>query len=470
MAKGSKSKNKKRQKVVKYKRRPRAAAAIFAVVLFYIIAFIIMYMSKSKVQTYEVDLGSLTSNATFTGIALRTEKIVNSNYSGNINYYQKEGGRVKVGDTVYTVDETGRVSQILSQYKKSDENSLSKQDLSTIKSMLNNIKENYDGSNFGDIYDLKTELNSAVLQSMNESIIANLDSIVSSTGSQNLFQTVAAEETGTVAYYTDGYEDITPEKLSSDMFNKNNYKKNNLKTEDIVVKDNPAYKIITDETWYICIPLTKNDIDKYDLSSKNAVSIKILKDNISAVCPFSIVNNNGEYFGKITLEKYMVRYVTERYINIELSSSSKSGLKIPASAVTDQSFFVIPKAYLTTYGNNSTYGVLVEEYNSGEVSNYFKALDIYKSTDDKVYIANDSFPAGTTIIKPDSMDKYVISSTEKLKGVYCVNTGYTVFKLIDIIDQNNEYVISRKGAVYGISVYDRIILNAEKYTPNQMVY
>lgn len=166
----------------------------------------------------------------------------------------------------------------------------------------------------------------------------------------------------------------------------------------------------------------------------------------------------------------MVRYVTERYINIELSSSSKSGLKIPASAVTDQSFFVIPKAYLTTYGNNSTYGVLVEEYNSGEVSNYFKALDIYKSTDDNVYIANDALPAGTTIIKPNSTDKYVISSTEKLKGVYCVNTGYTVFKLIDIIDQNNEYVISRKGSVYGISVYDRIILNADRYTPNQMVY
>lgn len=467
---GKGSKRKKKHKVVKYKRKPKAAAAIFAVILFYLVAFIIMYLSKSKVQTYEVDLGSLTSNATFTGIALRTEEVVNSNYSGNINYYQKETGRVKVGDTVYTVDETGRVSDILSEYKKSDENSLSKQDLSTIKSMLNNFKANYDGSNFGGIYDLKTELNSAVLQSMNESIIANLDSIVASTGSQNLFQTVAAEKTGTVVYYTDGYEDVTPETLKTEMFNKNNYKKNNLKTEDIVVKDNPAYKLITDEVWYICIPLTKTEIDRYELSNKSHVSIKILKDNISVYCPFSIVNNNGEYFGKIYLEKYMVRYASERFIDIELNSSSKSGLKIPASAVTDQSFYVIPKEYLTTSGNNSTYGVLVEEYSNGEINNYFKAIDIYKSTDDNVYIANDAFLAGTTIIKPDSAGKYVVSATEKLKGVYCVNTGYTVFKLIDIIDQNNEYVISRKGSVYGISVYDRIILNAENYSPNQMVY
>ena len=110
MGKEKKAKNGK--KVVKYRRKPKAATAILAVVLFYLIAFIIIYLSKSKVQTYEVDMGSLTSNATFTGIALRTEKIVNSNYSGNINYYQKEGSRLKVGDTVYTVDETGRVLRL----------------------------------------------------------------------------------------------------------------------------------------------------------------------------------------------------------------------------------------------------------------------------------------------------------------------------------------------------------------------
>ena len=467
---GKENKAKSGKKVVKYRRKPKAAAAILAVVLFYLIAFIIIYLSKSKVQTYEVDMGSLTSNATFTGIALRTEKIVNSNYSGNINYYQKEGSRVKVGDTVYTVDETGRVSDILSQYKRSDENSLSKQDLSTIKSMLNNFKTNYNGSNFGDIYDLKTELNSAVLQSMNESIIANLDSIVASTGSENLFQTVAADEAGTVVYYTDGYEDVTSDTLTNDMFSKSSYKKTNLKTESIVVKDNPAYKIITDEVWYICFPLTKNDIEKYSLSDKSSVSIKILKDNISVVCPFVLVNNNGQYFGKITLKKYMVRYATERYIDFELSSSSKTGLKIPASAITDHEFYVIPKSYLTTYGNNSTYGVIVEEYSNGEMKNYFKALDIYKQTDECVYISTDALERGTSVIKPDSSEKFVINSTEKLKGVYCVNTGYTAFKMVDIIDQNNEYVISKKGISYGISLYDRIILDAEKYTDNQMVY
>ena len=39
--------------------------------------------------------------------------------------------------------------------------------------------------------------------------------------------------------------------MTSSMFDKNNYKKQNLKAESIIVSDNPAYKLITDENWNI---------------------------------------------------------------------------------------------------------------------------------------------------------------------------------------------------------------------------
>ena len=42
------------RKVVKYRRKPKAAGLIFAIVIIYIVCFIVMYLSKSKVQTYEV--------------------------------------------------------------------------------------------------------------------------------------------------------------------------------------------------------------------------------------------------------------------------------------------------------------------------------------------------------------------------------------------------------------------------------
>ena len=77
------------------------------------------------------------------------------------------------------------------------------------------------------------------------------------------------------------------------------------------------------------------------------------------------------------------------------------------------------------------------------------------------YVSKEDFTAGSNIVKPDSTERYVIGAVEKLKGVYCINTGYTTFKLVDIIDENNEYVIS-KSISHGVSIYDRIVLDAEK--------
>ncbi len=464
-------KSRQTKKIVKYRRKPKIAVAIFALVLVYVISFIFIYLSKSKVRTYEVEAGTLTTNAVFTGIIIRDETVYNSEYSGNINYYQKEGSRVKVGDTLYTVDETGRVSEILSQYNTSNENSLSKESLATIKSMLGNFRTDYNGNNFDEIYNLKADINATVLHAMNESIMENLDDIISKTGSENLFRTINCENTGIIAYYIDGFEELTCETVKAEDFNTSTYEKTNLKSEKLIVSGNPAYKLINSEDWYIMIPLTKEDIDLYDLADKDAVSIKIKKDNISTTANFSIINSGDKYYGKISLNRYMLRYATERFLDIEIGTASDSGLKIPASAVTENEFYTIPKEFLTKGGNSNDYGFICESYNSsGEAVVKFVAADIYKSTDELCYVSKKDFESGATIIMPDSSKKYTVGPVDKLKGVYCINTGYTSFKLIDIIDQNNEYYIVKKGISHGISTYDRILLDAYNYSDNQMIY
>ena len=464
-------KSRQTKKIVKYRRKPKIAVAIFAIVLVYVISFIFIYLSKSKVRTYEVEAGTLTTNAVFTGIIIRDETVYNSEYSGNINYYQKEGSRVKVGDTLYTVDETGRVSEILSQYNTSNENSLSKESLATIKSMLGNFRTDYNGNNFDEIYNLKADINATVLHAMNESIMENLDDIISKTGSENLFRTINCENTGIIAYYIDGFEELTCETVKAEDFNTSTYEKTNLKSEKLIVSGNPAYKLINSEDWYIMIPLTKEDIDLYDLADKDAVSIKIKKDNISTTANFSIINSGDKYYGKISLNRYMLRYATERFLDIEIGTASDSGLKIPASAVTENEFYTLPKEFLTKGGNSNDYGFICESYNSsGETVVKFVAADIYKSTDELCYVSKKDFESGATIIMPDSSKKYTVGPVDKLKGVYCINTGYTSFKLIDIIDQNNEYYIVKKGISHGISTYDRILLDAYNYSDNQMIY
>jgi len=459
------------KKVVRYRRKPKAAAIIFGIVLVYIVCFIVIYVSKAKVQTYEVEVGSLMNNASYTAVAIRQEEVYNSSFSGDINYYQREGTRVMTDDTVYTVDETGRVSDILAQYTSGDGNTLSDDNLAVIKNTLTNYKTQYEENDFGAVYDLKSDLNATVLQSINENIMANLDSIVASTGSQDLFKTVKAEKPGIVVYSVDGYEDVTPDTISRVDFKKTSYEKQNLKSEKLIAASDPAYKLITSENWTLMFPVTQSDIDKYSLSSKDTISIKFTKDNITGTFPFKIVTDGKNSYGEITLSKYMIRYATERFLDIEIIVSGRSGIKVPVSAVTENEFYKIPKEYLLTNGEKGDYGFFIEQSDSdGQVKTVFKAADIYKSTDDYVYVKETEISSGTSIIKMDSNDRFVVGPVEKLKGVYCVNTGYTVFKLVEILDGNNEYYIVKQSLSHGVSIYDRIILDADKYSENEMIY
>ena len=70
----------------------------------------------------------------------------------------------------------------------------------------------------------------------------------------------------------------------------------------------------------------------------------------------------------------------------------------------------------------------------------------------------------------NSSDSYSIgTNTSELQGVYNVNKGYTVFKIIDIIYQNNEYTIVKAGTDYGLSLYDRIVLQGDRVSENEIL-
>ncbi len=54
-----------------------------------------------------------------------------------------------------------------------------------------------------------------------------------------------------------------------------------------------------------------------------------------------------------------------------------------------------------------------------------------------------------------------MGQTGSLQGVYNINKGYSVFRQIEILAENNEFYIVQKGTRYGLNVYDHIILDAD---------
>ncbi|MDE6941847.1 MAG: hypothetical protein K2P40_13015, partial [Lachnospiraceae bacterium] len=77
---------------------------------------------------------------------------------------------------------------------------------------------------------------------------------------------------------------------------------------------------------------------------------------------------------------------------------------------------------------------------------------------------------GYYICKMDSTDKMEISTSGVLTGVYNMNKGYADFKQITVLAQNDEYSIVSSNTQYGLTVYDRIVLDATSVSNNDFIY
>jgi len=114
------------------------STVIFLGILIYVIVVIFIYYNSDPIVRYEVVEGSLSNNTIYTAMALRDEECFSSSYAGYVNFLAREGQRVAVGDIVYTVDETGTLSEYLETLSLT-ENTLSDDELESFEEDLVNF-------------------------------------------------------------------------------------------------------------------------------------------------------------------------------------------------------------------------------------------------------------------------------------------------------------------------------------------
>ena len=163
----------------------------------------------------------------------------------------------------------------------------------------------------------------------------------------------------------------------------------------------------------------------------------------------------------------MIRYCEDRYLNVELILEDQSGLKIPKSSVIEKEFYTVPEEYLTTSGSASSQGVMVKEK---EEVKYVPVSVYYTSEDGSVYLNPKDLDGYDTIIKPESNDTYSLNKIKKLNGVYNINQGYAVFKVIEILCENDDYYIVQQKTSYGLSDYDHIVQDGTTIKEDEVVF
>ena len=467
---------KKNQKknILRYRRQfhINIGIVVFAFVLLYFVICFFHYLTVSHVSIYEVQKGRIMKSSYYTGLVLRSETVTYADESGKINYYSKEGDKAGYNDLICSIDSEGSVSDEITAAGL-DGTSLTKEELLDVRELVTDYMSNYSDIQFYKVYSFKETLNASVQENL---YLAALEQLSDQTDSGS-FSLVRAQTDGVLAFYTDGYENLTPDNFTADKFQSSEYQKTNLKSNTSVSAGQALYKTVTDENWYILIPLDEKDAQTYraqmdDDEDTFTILVTFKKDDRQTYATASVRTYGDEDFLELAFNSSMVRYISERYMEVELGSDDESGLKIPNSAITQKEFLLIPEEYISSNEDSTDRGVTkITTDRQGNETEEFISTTVYYTDDESgyCYVSEEDLAAGDVILVPDTGEQYVIRETASLDGVYNMNKGYAVFKQISVISSNEEYTIVETGTSYGLSLYDRIALDGDSIEEGDFV-
>ncbi len=449
----------RRKKITKYRRYSffNIGTLLFGTVFIYMVISTFMYLTEKHITPYEVHKGAITGNYRYQALSLRTEEVVNAPQSGSVRYFEREGSKASAGSVICAVNETG--SQSLASISDFE---LDDRDESRLRDTMMSFTINYSGSGFQRVYDLKSGVEGLISE-----IVEDNSSDYVSVRNQ-----CTAPDSGFVIYSIDGFETVTEDQLTSDMFSQTSYDEVGLRNQKSVRAGDPLFKLITNEDWTLYFPIDEKL--QTELADAEKIRFRFLKDNETFTAPFAIVRNGDEAFGRISLDNSLVRYATDRFLEIELVLNKKSGLKIPSSAIVERTFYRIPEEYVIQNQDTEKEIVLkVESFaEDGSSSVRYVTANVYKKEDNDYLVDHQLLNEGDYIQLEGSVNRMQIQEKDvtTLHGVFNINKGYAVFREVTVIDENEEYCIVESNNIYSLAAYDYIVLDASLVTEDEIVY
>ena len=442
---------------------------IFGVIFFYVVVCVILYFQTSHIVRYEVKEGSLATDTVYRGVALRDETVVCAETAGYVNYYAREGERVAKNNLVYIVDETGRLNEELENLNLG-ENSLSDRELMDFRSEIVNFVHGFRPEQYGSTYDFKYSMKNTVLKLANTNMLQSVSDLSGTTGG-NIVNYFYAPDTGIVTYWTDGYESLTAQDVTEDLWDDTAYEKKLMMGNSLVAAGDAVYKLSTNENWSIVIPVEPDR--GAQLQEEGFVKVRFLKNQYESWGETKLLTNgDGNTYLQLSFTNSMVTFATDRFLDVELIVEDETGLKIPKSSIVQKEFFLIPEEYVIPGGNNGGDSIMRQAVlEDGTLSSEVMEIEVYYFDDEtkEYYLDSSILNSGDNIYKLDSQETFTVSKRATLTGVYNINKGYADFKQITILYENDEYAIVEPNMKYSLSVYDYIVLNAETVKDDQLI-
>ena len=112
---------------------------------------------------------------------------------------------------------------------------------------------------------------------------------------------------------------------------------------------------------------------------------------------------------------------------------------------------------------------LVVKDQDGETRILQRNVKVYKNENGIAWINGPGLEEGMEIADERRENTMNLPATTTFQGVYSINRGYTIFRIVSIEQRNEDYcIISISDSE--VALYDRIILNSSTVKENQVIY
>ena len=442
------------------------------VVAFILIGLIVLLTIKlftnenEKISYYEVRSAQLSYDTTFKGIAVRDERLIYADYSGYVSYFVRNKKKCAKNSVIYCVDSGRNTFNALKKDFANDK--LDKSQIKEIKASIARYLEGDSTTIIGNISDFNEQLGSMIYDFVSNNMIENLKDYVNDGLTGSSFHVFRSPYSGVVSFKCDAYNGITSDMVTADMFNSAPSIKN-LRSTGLISSADPVYRICEDENWSIVCKVTEEFF--VDNVARSEANVLIGNKTTPVRVSMSSYSIDKDYFVEIRLNNYMSEFLDDRLLSVRFINDRDNGLKIPASAVVQKDYYLVPLNMFVEDRERNI--MLLKKETVDEATGEIYLTSIYPSKyySDGYYAYIDSayVTAGDIINNPETGSRIRVSTMNSLDGVYNVNKGFYQFVRIDRIETGSDYIVISPTTPDGIREYDHIALDGSLGFEGKMI-
>ncbi len=229
-----------------------------------------------------------------------------------------------------------------------------------------------------------------------------------------------------ISYSVDGREAIKEKDLTINLLDRyGNNERKQIQSNEKIKAGSPVYKLITSNEWYLYVKIPDSYYDS--LKSLKYVRVTIEKDNTSFNAAVELLEKDGCHVAKLRTNRFMERYLNDRYLKLEFSLNSANGLKIPVSSMLEKEYYVLPSELITTDKDKKS-TITKQVLDQDTISEKKVSIGTYYIVDSKYYV-DSSIVKGGDILKNPSTGQ-IISLVPKKTCMACTA------QIRDIVNSN----------------------------------